>query len=63
MKRLMAEQFENMEGAMEALDGPHGSTLVTERNKVAKKKDQRLQKALAASKPAADKPAALPATP
>ena len=31
---------------------------VTERNKVAKKKDQRLQKALAATKPAAAKPAA-----
>jgi NADH-quinone oxidoreductase subunit I len=33
----------------------------TERNKVAKKKDQRLQKALSASKPAAAKPAAQPA--
>ncbi len=35
MKRIMAEQFESMEGAMEALDGPQGSTLITERNKVA----------------------------
>jgi hypothetical protein len=35
LKRLMAEQFENVEGAMEALDGPGGSTIITERNKVA----------------------------
>jgi hypothetical protein len=38
LKRLMAEQFEGMEGAMDALDGPRGSTIVSERNKVALKK-------------------------
>jgi hypothetical protein len=35
LKRLMAEQFETMEGAMDALDGPKGSTILSERNKVA----------------------------
>ena len=34
MKRLMAEQFENLDGLMGALDGPDGSSLITERNKV-----------------------------
>ncbi|MEX2114174.1 MAG: hypothetical protein WD845_13365 [Pirellulales bacterium] len=38
LKRLMAEQFEDVEGMMAALDGPQGSTLITERNKVALKK-------------------------
>ncbi|MBI3837087.1 MAG: hypothetical protein HY288_04030 [Planctomycetia bacterium] len=38
LKRLMADQFENLEGVMSALDGPQGSTIVTERNKVALKK-------------------------
>jgi hypothetical protein len=38
LKRLMAEQFEDVEGMMSALDGPQGSTLITERNKVALKK-------------------------
>ena len=38
MKRVMAEQFENVEGVMEALEGPDGSTIITERNKVALKK-------------------------
>jgi hypothetical protein len=38
MKRVMAEQFENVEGVMQALDGPDGSTIITERNKVALKK-------------------------
>jgi hypothetical protein len=38
MKRLMADQFESVEGIMEALDGPQGSTIITERNKVALKK-------------------------
>ena len=33
----MAEQFEDLEGAMSALDGPEGSTIITERNKVALK--------------------------
>jgi hypothetical protein len=35
LKRLMAEQFEKMELAMAALDGPEGSTLLAERNKIA----------------------------
>lgn len=38
MKRVMAEQFENVEGVMEALEGKDGSTIITERNKVALKK-------------------------
>lgn len=38
LKRLMAEQFENMEGMMDALNGPEGSTIITERNRVALKK-------------------------
>ncbi len=38
MKRIMAEQFENVEGVMGALEGPDGSTIITERNKVALKK-------------------------
>jgi len=37
LKRVMAEEFENMEGSMTAIDGPEGSTLVGERNKVALK--------------------------
>jgi arsenate reductase-like glutaredoxin family protein len=37
LKRVMAEQFEDLEGAMGALEGPGGSTLITERNKVALK--------------------------
>jgi hypothetical protein len=35
MKRLLAEQFEDIDGAMAAFNGPEGSTLVTERNKKA----------------------------
>lgn len=35
MRQLMAEQFENMDGVLGALDGPKGSTLISERNKVA----------------------------
>ena len=35
LKRLVAEQFEDLDGAMSALDGPEGSTLLTERNKKA----------------------------
>jgi hypothetical protein len=31
----MAEQFEDMEAATAVLDGPEGSTIVTERNKAA----------------------------
>ncbi len=47
LKRLMAEQFEKMEVAMSALDGPEGSTLLAERNKIALKG---LQKQLDAGK-------------
>jgi hypothetical protein len=35
LKEMMAEQFENMDGSMAALDGPDGSTIITERNKKA----------------------------
>ena len=35
LKRVMAGQFQDMGGAMAVLDGPNGSTLITERNKVA----------------------------
>jgi hypothetical protein len=35
LKRAMAEQFQDMEGAMLAIEGPDGSTLISERNKVA----------------------------
>jgi len=37
LKRLMAEEFEDLEGSLMAIDGPQGSTLVGERNKVALK--------------------------
>jgi len=37
LKRVMAEQFEDLEGAMSAFEGPGGSTLISERNKVALK--------------------------
>jgi hypothetical protein len=33
LKRLLAEQFEEMEGMMTAIDGPKGSTLISGRNK------------------------------
>lgn len=35
MKRILAEQFESMEDQMSSLNGPEGSTLITERNKKA----------------------------
>lgn len=35
MKRLLAEEFQDMEGSLAAINGPDGSTLITERNKVA----------------------------
>ncbi len=35
LKRIMAEQFENMEGQLSAIGGPDGSTIITERNKKA----------------------------
>jgi len=47
LKRIMAEQFEDMDGTLTALDGPDGSTIVTERNKVALKV---LEKQLGAGK-------------
>jgi len=47
LKRIMAEQFEGMEGAMMAIEGPQGSTIVSERNKVALK---RLEEQLSAGK-------------
>ena len=37
LKRIMAEQFQDMEGSLMAIDGPEGSTLISERNKVALK--------------------------
>jgi hypothetical protein len=33
LKTAMAEQFESLDGQMAALDGPEGSTIITERNK------------------------------
>jgi hypothetical protein len=33
LKRVVAEQFEDMEGGMSVLEGPKGSTLIGERNK------------------------------
>ncbi len=47
LKRLAAEEFEDMEGSMMAIEGPKGSTLIAERNKVALKV---LAKQLAAGK-------------
>ena len=35
LKRIMASQFEDMEAATSILDGPDGSTILTERNKAA----------------------------
>lgn len=35
LKRIMAQQFEDMESAAAILDGPDGSTILTERNKAA----------------------------
>ncbi|RIL08750.1 MAG: hypothetical protein DCC75_08140 [Proteobacteria bacterium] len=37
LRKLMAEQFESAEEVMSMINGPEGSTLVTERNKVALK--------------------------
>jgi len=37
LKRLFAQQFEDMEGQMDFLGGADGSTIITERNKVALK--------------------------
>lgn len=35
LKQVMAEQFEDLEGIMDVFEGPNGSTLISERNKVA----------------------------
>ena len=35
LKRVMAEEFQSMDGMLTAMDGPDGSTLISERNKVA----------------------------
>lgn len=35
LKRVLAEQFQDLEGSLNAINGPDGSTLITERNKVA----------------------------
>lgn len=47
LKRVMAEQFEDLEGSLTAISGPEGSTLVSERNKVAL---AQLQKQIASGK-------------
>jgi hypothetical protein len=33
LKTLLAQQFESLDGALAALDGPGGSAIITERNK------------------------------
>ena len=35
LKQIMADQFENIEGTMMALEGPEGSTIIGERNRKA----------------------------
>ncbi|MEX2186850.1 MAG: hypothetical protein WD875_08660 [Pirellulales bacterium] len=35
LKRVMAQQFENLGGSMNALEGPKGSTIISERNRKA----------------------------
>lgn len=35
LRKMMAEQFEDLDSSMKFLDGPDGSTIITERNKVA----------------------------
>ncbi|MGA2031651.1 MAG: hypothetical protein ABSG68_05305 [Thermoguttaceae bacterium] len=35
LKRVMAEQFQEMDGMLTAISGPDGSTIITERNKAA----------------------------
>ena len=37
LKRMMAEQFEDLDASMKTFDGPDGSTIISERNKVALK--------------------------
>ena len=47
LKRVMAEQFSDLEGTQSALDGPKGSTIIAQRNKVAL---EGLRKQIAAGK-------------
>ncbi len=47
LKRIMAEQFRDMEGSINAIEGPNGSALITDRNKVALAE---LRKAIGAGK-------------
>jgi hypothetical protein len=47
LKRVLAEQFEDLEGSLTAIDGPEGSTLIAERDKIAMRQ---LQKQVAAGK-------------
>ena len=35
LKRIMAEQMEDMKGMLTGLEGPDGSTIISERNKLA----------------------------
>ena len=35
LKRAMAQQFEDLEGTMAVLEGSQGSSIITERNKIA----------------------------
>jgi hypothetical protein len=35
LKRIMSQQFEDLEGSIGAIEGPQGSTIISERNKVA----------------------------
>lgn len=37
LKRIMSEQFEDLEGALDALEGPNGSALIGDRNQAALK--------------------------
>ena len=41
LKRVLAQQFEEMEGSLLAIEGPEGSTMISERNKVALKELRR----------------------
>jgi hypothetical protein len=47
LKRILAEEFVDMEGSVQAMDGPKGSTLISQRNKVV---IESLQKQIAAGK-------------
>jgi hypothetical protein len=47
LKKILAEEFADMEGSLRALEGPQGSTLISERNKVVV---ESLRKEIAAGK-------------